>query len=63
MINDLKISSEWKIHLTLKINFMPSKDNNKIHLMYSKSDNVEIVTGFDSDEIIEELFHSFLHRY
>ena len=42
---------------------MSSKDNNKIHLMHSKSDNVEIVTGFDSDEIIEELFHSFLHRY
>ena len=63
MINDLKISSEWKIHLTLKINFMSSKDNNKIHLMHSKSDNVEIVTGFDSDEIIEEFSHSFLHRY
>ena len=31
--------------------------------MYSESDNVEIMTGFDTDEIIQELFKSLLRRY
>ena len=31
--------------------------------MHTKSDNEEIVTGSDTDEIIEELFESFLQRY
>ena len=31
--------------------------------MHTKSDNEEIMTGSDTDEIIEELFESFLQRY
>ena len=31
--------------------------------MYSKSDNKEIMTGFDIEVLIEELFESLLHRY
>ena len=31
--------------------------------MHTKSDNEEIMTGSDADEIIEELFESFLQRY
>ena len=27
MIDELKKSGEWKIHLTMKVNFMPSKDD------------------------------------
>ena len=32
-------------------------------LMYSKSDKVEIMTGFDINEIFQELFKSLLQRY
>ena len=31
--------------------------------MYSKSDKVEIMMGFDNNEIIEKLFDSILKRY
>ena len=31
--------------------------------MHTKSDNKEIMTGSDTNEIIEELFESFLQRY
>ena len=31
--------------------------------MHTKSDNEEIMTGSNTDEIIEELFESFLQRY
>ena len=31
--------------------------------MHSKSDNVEIMSGFDANEIIEKLLNSLLQRY
>ena len=31
--------------------------------MHTKSDNTEIMTGSDTNEVIEELFKSFLQRY
>ena len=55
MISDLKKSGEWKIHLTMKMNFMSSKYSNEKRLMYPKSDNEEVMTGFDTDELIEKL--------
>ena len=40
MINDLRISGVWKIHLTMKINFMSSKVCNEKHLVHLISNNV-----------------------
>ena len=31
--------------------------------MHTKSNNVEIMMGSETDEIIEELFESFLQKY
>ena len=31
--------------------------------MHTRSDNKEIMNGSDTDEVIEELFESFLPRY
>ena len=39
----------------------PGSDETRV--MHTKSDNEEIMTGSDTDEIIEELFESFLQRY
>ena len=47
----------------MKVKFMPSKDSDEAHLTHCKSDNVEIITGLNTDIIIEELFHSLLHRH
>ena len=64
IINDHKIESEWKIQLTVAINFISSKpDSDETRIMHAKSDNIEIMTGSETDEVIEELFESLLQRY
>ena len=45
------------------INFMSSKDSNETHTMYLKRDNIEILIGNETDEIIEELFESLSQKY
>lgn len=63
MVDDLKNSGEWKMHLTMKPKFMSSAVSNKNHTMYSKSDNSIVVNGSDTHEIIVEPFYSLLHKY
>ena len=45
------------------INFISSKDSDETRTMLTKSNNVEIMVGSETDEIIEELFESFLQLY
>ena len=55
---------KWKIYLTIAINFISSKeDSDETRIMHAKSDNIEIMMGNETDEIIEELFKSLLQRY
>ena len=64
MKGKLKNLGEWKIHLTIKVNFMSLKDDDKrlIHSKnHSKSDNIEIMIGNNTGETIE-LFSSLLCR-
>ena len=56
MINDNKTTGEWKIQLTMQINFILHKDSEETRTMYTKSPNTEIIEGDKTDEIIEELF-------
>ena len=56
-------SSEWKIQLTMEINFISSKDPDETQTMHTKSNNVEIMIGSETDKIIEDLFESFLQKY
>ena len=64
MINDYKSKGEWKIQLTAEINFTSLKpDSDETRIMHTKSDNTEIMTGSDANEVIGELFKSFLQRY
>ena len=64
MINDYKSKGERKIQLTAEINFTSLKpDSDKTRIMYTKSDNMEIMIGSDTNEVIKELFKSFLQRY
>ena len=64
MINDHKNKGEWKIQLTAVINFISSKpDSDETRIMYTKSVNVEIMTGIDTNEVIEKLIKSLLQKY
>ena len=47
----------------MTINFFSSKDSEEIRTMHSKSDNIEILIGNETGEIIEDLFDYFLQRY
>ena len=62
-ITEHKTQGEWKIHLTMAINFISSKDSDETHTMHVKSNNVEIMMGSETNEIIDEIFKSFLERY
>ena len=64
LINDYKNKGEWKLQLIAEINFISLKPgSDETRVMHTKSDNEEILTGSDTDEIIEELFESLLQRY
>ena len=45
---------KWKIQLTMQINFVSSLDPGEIHTIDSKSDNVEITMGNETDDIIKK---------
>ena len=48
----------------MKINFVSSKDDSdEISAMHTKIDNVHILIGSKTDEIIKELFESLLQKY
>ena len=64
MINDHKNQGEWKIQLSAEINVISSKpDSDETRIMHTKSNNIEITIGSDTDEVIENLFRSPLQRY
>ena len=63
MINDYKTRREWKILLTMRINFIYFKDSKETRTMYSKRRNIEIMMGNETDDIIEELRKSLLQSY
>ena len=64
MINNYKNHSEWKIQLSAEIDFISSKlDSDETRIMHTKSDNLEIMIGSDTNEVIEDLFKSLLQGY
>ena len=64
MINDYKSKGECKIQLTAEITFTSLKaDSDETRIMHTKSDNADIMVGSDINEVIKELFKSFLQRY
>ena len=56
ILNDYKTQGEWKIHLTMVINFFSSKDSEETCTTYSKSDNIEVIMSSE----IDESFNNFL---
>ena len=64
MINYHKNKGEWKIQLSAEINFISSKpDSDETRIMHTKSNNIDIMIGSDTNEVIQNLFRSLLQRY
>ena len=47
----------------MQITFISSWDTEEFCIMHSTSDNAEIMMGIATDDIISELFESFLEKY
>ena len=43
--------------------FVSFKDVNETRDMFTKSDNITIMSGIETDDVINELFNSFHRRY
>ena len=64
LINYYKNKGKWKVQLIADINFISLKPgSDETRVMNTRSDNEEIMNGSDTDEVIKELFESFLKRY
>ena len=63
MIDDYKSKGEWKIQLSMQIIFVSFTDANKTRDMYTKSDNITIMSGIEIDDVINEIFNTFRRRY
>ena len=66
LINDHKAkneSKEWKIQITIHVNFISYKDTRETPIIFVRRDNKEIRLGNKTDDIIKELFESFLNNY
>ena len=47
----------------MRIIFVSFKDGNKTREIHTKSDNIIIISGFETDDAINELFNTFRRRY
>ena len=63
LIIDYKTQGKWKIQLTMSINFISSKDSDETRNLHTKINNIEIMMGNKTDEIIDELFETFSQNY
>ena len=53
---------EWKLQLSMQISFI-SLTNEESDIMHSKSDNIEIMRGLSTNDIVNRLIDSFTQRY
>ena len=60
MIDNHKSKGEWKIQLSMRIIFVSFTDSSQIH---TKSDNITIMRGVETEDIINELLNTFRKRY
>ena len=57
MIDNHKARDEWKIQLTMSIIFVSFLDETRE--MHTKSDNITIMSGIETEDVINELFNTF----
>ena len=63
MINNQKARGEWKIQLVMRIMFVSYLNTSELGEMRTKSSNIEIMSGTETNDAINEIFYFFLKRY
>ena len=59
MTDNNKARGGWKIQLTMRIIFVSFIDANETREMHTKSDNITIMSGIETEDVINELFNTF----
>ena len=62
MIDDHKSKGEWKIQLSMRIIFVSLIDSIETLELHTKSDNIQIMSGIETEDVINELFNTFRKR-
>ena len=60
MINNHEGQGEWKIQLEMKIIFVSSLNTSELREMHTKSNNIEIMSGTETGDVINEFLTFFL---
>ena len=63
MIDNHKARNEWKIQLTMRIIFVSFTDADETRGMHTKSDNITIMIGIETEDVINDFFNTFCKRY
>ena len=64
LINVYKAKGEWKLQLSAEISFVSQKPgSDETRIMYSRSIPEEIMSGSETEEIMEKLIKSLLQKY
>ena len=56
-------SDEWKFQVSMNVNSVSSNDSREIGNIFVWSDNLEIRSGSETDDIVKGLLNSFLNNY
>ena len=63
MVDNHKYKGEWKIQLSMRIIFVSFTNANETREMHTKSGNITLMCGVETEHIINELFNTFCKRY
>ena len=63
MVNNQKTKGEWKVQPSMRVIFVSFTDASETSEMYTKSDNILIMNGTETEDIINELINAFSKRY
>ena len=64
LINVYKTKGEWKLQLSAEISFVSQKpDSDETRVIYTRSFCEEIMSGSETEEIMEKLIKSLLQKY
>ena len=63
MIDNHRSKGEWEIQLSMQMIFVSLINAIETLELYAKSDNIQIMSGIETEDIINELFSTFCKRY
>ena len=63
MIDDYKAKGEWKTQISMRIFFVSFTEANETREMHTKSDNITIMSGIETEDVINDFFDTFRKRY